>query len=448
MHSQRGDRRASGGGAGPTRRQAAGLVLCGALLALAATPPVRSLASLPYRVRLVPGEVHELASKLPVRLYVRSDSGKALRINGRLASSGRWLAADRLAVEAPGVGRYRLELRALKVIPIRRVTVDAVQPIAVVPGGESIGVLVDAGGVVIVEEWPVVDGAGRKQYPAREAGLQAGDVIVAVDGRRVRNRDEVADLIQSAGERGAILPLVFRRDGREMETSIQPVYDAEKRRYLMGLWVRDGATGIGTMTFYEPVSARFGALGHLVADPSGAPYRFTSGAVIDAFISGIRPGKAGEPGEKIGVFLNQDDHLGEIDRNTVLGIFGRLNRLPKSPGVVPVALEGEVHAGPAQVVTVVRGQQPEVFEATIERVFPQGRPSDKGMIVRITDPRLLAVTGGIVQGMSGSPILQDGKLAGAVTHVFVNDPTRGYGVFAEWMVREGLPQELPEAAGM
>lgn len=448
MHSKRADGRAPRGGPGPTRRQAAGLLLCGLLFALAATPPVRSLASLPYRVRLVPGEVHELASRLPVRLYVRSESGKALRINGRVASAGRWLAADRLAVEAPGVGRYRLELRALRVIPIRRVTVDAVPPMAVVPGGESIGVLVDAGGVIIVEDWPVVDGEGRKQYPAREAGLRAGDVIVAVDGRPVRNRDEVADLVQNAGERGAILPLVFRRDGREMETSVQPVYDAEKRRYLVGLWVRDGATGIGTMTFYDPSSARFGALGHLVADASGEPYRFASGAVIDAFISGIRPGKAGEPGEKIGVFIDREDHLGVIDRNSALGIFGRLNRLPKSARTVPVSLEGEVHAGPAQVVTVVRGQKPEVFEVTIERVFPQGRPSDKGMIVRITDPRLLAITGGIVQGMSGSPILQDGRLAGAVTHVFVNDPTRGYGVFAEWMVREGLPPELPEAAGM
>ena len=230
------------------------------------------------------------------------------------------------------------------------------------------------------------------------------------------------------------------------------MFDRGQGRPLIGLWVRDGATGIGTLTFSDPAGRRFGALGHQIVDGNGRPFRFATGSVVEAFISGVRPGRPGVPGEKIGIFLNEDRRLGTIERNTPLGIFGRLEKVPDGWQVLPVALENEVRPGPARLLTVIRGQQPEAFDVYIERVWPRGQASDKGVVVRVTDERLLATTGGIVQGMSGSPIVQDGKLAGVVTHVFVNDPTRGYGLFAEWMVRElrtsaDVAAALPGARG-
>lgn len=425
-------------GAGQARRRWVPAILAGAAILLAASPPVRQLAAVPHRVRVTRGEALQIASRLPSAIYVRSDRGGALRVNGRELPAQRWraVAEGKLAVEPLRTGRYELELRAYRLLPVRRVTVEVVPPVAMAPGGQSIGVIVDPGGVVVVEEAAVRGPDGRRRLPAREAGVRAGDLIVAVDGRPVEGKEEIAAAVADAGQRGEPLRLTVRRGDREWDVNLEPVYDQDRQRYLIGLWVRDGATGIGTLTFFDPATGRYGALGHQVTDGAGQPYRFASGAVIDAFISGIRPGRPGMPGEKIGVFLNREDELGTIERNTPLGIYGRLLRLPERRGSVPVALEGEVRTGKAELITVVRGQQPERFEVVVERVYPQGRPSDKGMVVRVTDPRLLAATGGIVQGMSGSPLLQDGRLIGAVTHVFVNDPTRGYAVFAEWMVRE------------
>lgn len=424
--------------AGLVRGRFLALALAVAAVALAATPPVQGLITLPRHVRVTPGEDWQIAANLPASMYVRSDRSGALRVNGRDLPARRWRPVEegKLALEPLRTGQYHLELRAYRFLPVRRVTVDVVPPVTMVPGGQSIGVIVNPGGVVVVEDAAIKDEEGHRRFPAREAGVRAGDVILAVDGRPVQSKDEMAAAVADAGRRGAAIILTLRRGDREWQATLDPMFDQERQRYLIGLWVRDGATGIGTLTFFEPDTGRYGALGHVVADSGGQPYRFASGAVIDAFISGIRPGRPGTPGEKVGVFLNQEDKLGTIDRNTPLGIYGRLIRLPKGEVLLPVALEGEVRTGEAQIITVIRGQQPEKFDVLVERVYPQGRPSDKGMIIRVTDPRLLANTGGIIQGMSGSPIIQDGRLIGAVTHVFVNDPTRGYGVFAEWMVRE------------
>lgn len=415
-------------------------ILAFAILAifLTAALPLRSLASLPYHLRVTRGHAQELARHVPVRLYVRADRDGALRLNGGELAGRSWRVVDRgkLAIEPLQDGRYHLDMRLFALIPIRRITVDVISPVMVVPGGESIGVLVNAEGVLVVGTEALRAPDGSEVAPARASGIQPGDVILAVNGRKVGNKEAAAALIAGAGSGGEAVRLTVRRGDDVMEKKVVPAYDIRRQRYLIGLWIKDGASGVGTLTFYDARSGRYGALGHVVSDGSGRPYDVSHGAVVPALISGIRPGRPGQPGEKIGIFLDQDAPLGSIDKNTQLGIFGRLLRPPAPRQAVPVALEGEVREGPAQVITVINGQRPEAFDAVIERVFPQDRPSDKGMVVRITDPRLLAAAGGIVQGMSGSPIMQGGKLAGAITHVFVSDPTRGYGVFAEWMVRE------------
>lgn len=431
---------------GLSRRYRLVLALTCLLLALAASPPFQGLSALPDHVRMFRGDARELSHRLPPHLYIRPDRAGVMRFNGRSVSRGGWYQADQgsLSLQPLEIGRYRLQMRLFRILPIRSVTVEVLPPVNLVPGGQSIGVMIRPGGVLVADEAVVVDPDGRRRYPAREAGIEAGDLIVAINGRAVRDKEEAIRQVAAAGRAGTAIRLTLRREGRTLARDVRPVYDQNRQRYLVGLWIRDGATGIGTLSFYDPASRQFGALGHLVTDGAGRPYPIQSGAVIDTFIAGVRPGQPGEPGEKVGVFVDQDVPLGAIVRNTPFGIFGRLANVPeglREVSPVPIALAGEVRPGPAHILTVIKGRRVEAFDVIIERVSPQERPNDKGMTVRVTDPRLLAATGGIVQGMSGSPILQGGKLVGAVTHVFVYDPTRGYAVFAEWMI-----SEMPRAA--
>lgn len=215
---------------------------------------------------------------------------------------------------------------------------------------------------------------------------------------------------------------------------------------MLGLYLKDPAAGVGTLTFWEPVRKVYGALGHMIAGDIGAVLE-SEGRIVPAHIHGIQPGERGRPGEKLGIF-EAGPALGTIEKNTGFGIFGTLLRAPgPSQPLVPVALAHEVRQGDAQMLTVVEGGKVEAFDVRVVSVQRQAKPGGKGLVIEVTDPRLIERTNGIVQGMSGSPILQGGKLIGAVTHVFINNPLRGYGVLAEWMVYEaGLGTGREEAA--
>jgi stage IV sporulation protein B len=208
----------------------------------------------------------------------------------------------------------------------------------------------------------------------------------------------------------------------------------------MGLYIRDSAAGVGTLTFYEPESKKYGALGHVISDmDTGKPIAIGEGHVVQSSVTSIEKGRNGAPGEKYAIFRNEKVKLGNIEKNTPFGIFGTMNQLPENAletTPIPIAFGEQVKAGPAEIYTVVDGQKVEKFKIEIVNVIPQKYPATKGLILKVTDPVLLKKTGGIVQGMSGSPIIQDGKLVGAVTHVFVNDPTSGYGTYIEWMLQD------------
>jgi stage IV sporulation protein B len=356
--------------------------------------------------------------------------------------------SSQFQMSAPGKFRARVTLNG--VVPLRTVIVNIQPVLEVYPGGHAIGVLMHARGVIIVDHIDVTDEDGSTRSPAKQAGLSAGDVITVINGRPAANEQVVKKMVEQAGKEGRSVTLEVKRNEKTMHFSIKPVFCRSARCYRIGLLIRDSTAGVGTLTFYDPATRKYGALGHIVTDAANpGPMELSEGRIIEAFIQGIRPGQRGRPGEKVGVFAQSSSLSGSIQINTQYGIFGKLENLPSHPlcpEPIPVALAHQVKQGNAVMLTVVDGKRLERFEIEITRVNALAGSGRKDVIIKVTDPRLLRATGGIVQGMSGSPIIQNGKLAAAVTHVFISNPERGYGIFAERMLREcGLLQVQKEA---
>lgn len=309
----------------------------------------------------------------------------------------------------------------------------------VVAGGQSVGILLRTTGASVVGYAPVETEDGKNVSPGKECGVKVGDFITAVNDNAVGTDDEIAEIIDECGKNQIDVTLTVERDGKDMKLKANPVYGDDTGTYRIGLYIRDNTAGVGTMTFYEPQSGVFGALGHRIeylADRTVDTAEI--GALLSADIQEIRKGSVGEPGEKIG-FFSESGISGAVNANSHLGIFGTTQSAVVNavyPEKMPIAKVDEVKKGPAEILTVLNGSEIGRYNVEIEKIMPLAEESGQGMIIKVTDENLLAKTGGIIQGMSGSPIIQNGKLAGAVTHVFVNDPTLGYGCYAQWMVKE------------
>ncbi|MCL8207591.1 MAG: SpoIVB peptidase [Actinomycetia bacterium] len=395
-------------------------------LALAASPPVQDLARVPAAIE-VPAHSRWQApwSRL---IPVTVEPGPGVRT---AAGDGRRLE---LAVGPPG--RSYVLFKWFGRLLFRRVPVDVVPALAVVPGGESIGVIVRTQGLIVTGYDPLAGVRGLVD-PAAEAGIEPGDVLVSVDGRPLEDPRQLVQATQAAGV--AHRPVRVGDEGarRTFERWVWPVWDPARRRWELGLRVRDVASGVGTLTFWEPKSLVFRALGHSVSDGlTRRPVAVRDGQLLGARIVNIVPGTVDSPGEKVGVLTPPPPVGGRVTGNDRFGLSGVLSRAPDvGPSrPVPLALPDQVHPGPATLVTVVRGLKPEWFAVQILATYPQTHPAVKGILFRVTDPRLLRLTGGVVQGMSGSPLLQDGRLVGAVTHVLVNRPQLGYACYAAWML--------------
>lgn len=302
-------------------------------------------------------------------------------------------------------------------------------------GGQSIGVLLKTEGLTVVGISPVTTDAGESVTPASDAGLMIGDVITGVDGEQVRGNGEITELLARAGADGEACSVEYVRQGEACVTKIHPVYCASSNSWRIGLYVRDDAAGVGTLTFWDPESGVFGALGHSVTGVEENGTDGPCGIVVRAVVQGVKAGEAGAPGEKLGV-LQEDGWQGLIDANEVCGIFGRMDSLPVAGGqLLETASADQVEEGAAQMLTVLNGETVESFQVNILKAGSELKEKG-GLIVEVTDPRLLDEAGGIIQGMSGSPLLQNGRLIGAVSHVFINDPGKGYGVYIENMLEE------------
>ena len=297
----------------------------------------------------------------------------------------------------------------------------------VVPLGSAVGIKLFSEGVLVVGFTDVTTAEGPAN-PARESGLREGDVITRLDGRAVSTIEEVQQVLTRQGDRA--VSLTVRRDGREREMTVQAARCAADGAWRLGAWIRDSMAGVGTLTFADPDTGLFGALGHGVSDADTAVLlSLQSGAVTPAAVAGVVKGADGSPGQLRGAF-DQDRDLGTLFANTERGVFGYLTDPGSLTGrALPVAEPDQVHPGPATILANVSGTEVAAYSAEILKVFDHAADS-RDLMLRVTDRRLLDQTGGIVQGMSGSPILQDGRLAGAVTHVLIDHADRGYGVLA------------------
>lgn len=325
---------------------------------------------------------------------------------------------------------YTLDLRFLGLIDIKQVAVQVVDRRVVSVCGTPFGIKMFTDGVMVVGMGPVPTENGNL-CPARSAGLQQGDIILSLNGEKKLNNQVISGLVQKS--QGAPMALRYHRGDEIRSAVVTPVLSNTDSRYHIGLWVRDSSAGIGTLTFCDPETGMFAGLGHAICDvDTGEVMPLSQGEIVHAFITGVAPGLPGEPGELKGTFRDNNT-WGRVYLNNVNGIYGKFCGTIDPFTTIPMAMSHEVVSGPAKILTTVDGETPEYFDVTIEKVQSYQDSAGRNMVIHVTDPDLLEKTGGIVQGMSGSPILQDGMLVGAVTHVFVNDPTRGYGIFAENM---------------
>ena len=307
------------------------------------------------------------------------------------------------------------------------------EPRMVVPGGNPFGITLHTQGVLVVGMTDVQNGSNLVN-PAKEAGIKAGDILTHINGQELERGCDVRLMV--AGSEGASLTFTLLRRGEQLEVNVLPVLSEFDNAYKAGIWVRDSSAGIGTMTYFDPESGLFAGLGHAVCDiDTGAIMPLGHGKIVDVNISGVNAGQSGKPGELIGSFMPHSP-LGELSLNSQAGLFGELTGSFISHQPIPMARRQEVQPGPAVILSTISGNKPQAFDITIEKVNHSDISPTKNMVIRVEDERLLSATGGIVQGMSGSPIIQNEKLVGAITHVFVNDPSRGYGVFAENMDKQ------------
>lgn len=300
---------------------------------------------------------------------------------------------------------------------------------SLVPVGHTIGIKLFAEGVVVIGLAEVETGSGVLT-PGADCGLRVGDVIEAANGQEVESSEQFAALLQCGG----LVRLDVSRDGKELTLAAEPVLGTDGT-WRLGAWIRDSMAGIGTVTFYDPATGSFGALGHGITDTdTGLLMPLGDGSVMHASVKAVKRGSAGEPGELKGNFDLAHD-LGELYANTEQGVFGSMDSGVYTEGdAVPIARADEVHPGPAVILSNVSGEDVTAYSVEILRVLDG--TGTQNLLLQVTDPALIEQTGGIVQGMSGSPILQDGKLAGAVTHVMVNEPTKGYGILIENMLAQ------------
>ncbi|WP_026475884.1 SpoIVB peptidase [Alkaliphilus transvaalensis] len=415
------------------------LILCTFSIMLIYLVVLDFTGAIPSEYNIKVGDDYVIDARFPLSFTYDLEENSILEVNPVEELSKTYLGRNNgIQLKTLEKGSADLHYKVLGLIPYKTVKVNVVPRLEVYPGGQSIGVKLNTEGVLVVGVAEITDISGNRHSIAEKNGIRIGDSLIAINNTMVESSLHVAELVQESN--GENLELVLKRNGREFTANVTPIQSGEDGSYKLGLWVRDKTAGVGTLTFYHKDSKKFGALGHGIADvDTGELMSIKDGEIMNSKVISIQPGKKGRPGEIRGIFNDVNSPIGRLEKNTVHGVYGEMIRdFPNNKFNVPmeIAYQHEIKEGPAYILTTLDDNQINKYDIEILRVINQSKADSKSMIIRITDPRLLEKTGGIVQGMSGSPIIQDERVVGAVTHVLVNDPTRGYGIFIEWMLQE------------
>lgn len=402
-------------------------------------PMVSALLSIPGEIYLIDGGTETLNFSLPFNIKISSASAKdVIKLNGNsLSSEAIYDLSDPLVITTDNTGTTDISLDLMGLIPIKNIKVTVAEEKSLIPGGQSIGVMLYTNGALVVGTMDITTEEGKIINPAREAQLYPGDVIEYLNGEEIVNAEHLSKLIN---ETNSSVELGIRRDNDQKTIVVTPVKDVQDNMLKLGVWVRDSTAGVGTLTFYDPSSKRFGGLGHAISDvDTGKQLSVKDGEIVQSNIIEVVKGESGEPGELKGYFRPEDEVLGTISKNSQYGIYGETrktlsNQVYTQP--IETAPRDTVREGDASILCTLNDEGVKEYSCQIIKVNKQDSPAQKSFVVQIDDERLLNTTGGIVQGMSGSPVIQNGKLIGAVTHVFVNDPTKGYGLYIDWMLNE------------
>ena len=334
-----------------------------------------------------------------------------------------------------GYNDNNIQINFLGIIPIKSVMVNKVQDIEVIPGGRSIGIRLSSKGVLVVGYSEVNVNNEKVESPGKLAGIEIGDLIISVNDKNVDSTKNLIQLIKATKEDSIELEIL--RNEEKLLKELKIIKENNKDAKI-GLWIRDTTAGVGTLTFTDEKTGVFGALGHPVTDgDTNKLFNIREGDLLESSVISIRKGESGSPGELKGIFIDGNNSLGKIEQNTQCGIFGTCKDV-KSFNMrgekVKIGFRDEITIGKASIITTIDENGPKEYDIEIIKLFQQKEAGPKSMLIKITDEELLQKTGGIVQGMSGSPIMQNGKMIGAVTHVLINKPDVGYGIYIDWML--------------
>ena len=408
-----------------TVRHGLGIALSAMAFLCNYSPWVREAASLPDALTLTSGQKFVVQTGLP--MLAASDGG-AVSV---LASQD-----ERVTISAEAGGQTSVTFSLLGLIPVHETRVNVVEERTLIPGGQAVGVALKTRGVLVVSD------------AAKGRALRAGDVILSADGKNVESTKALSEQVGTAQTDTVRLEVL--RGGQTITVDAQAEPDPSDGRRKLGVWVRDSTAGVGTLTYIDPANQAYGALGHAIVDAdTGRLLAAREGAILHESIVGVTKGQSGKAGELKGNFLKAGEQIGSLMENCEYGIYGVLDDMPENllyPQGLRAGARSAVHTGTASIIATVDADGPQEYGVEIVRCFAQSEPSQKGMILRVTDKRLLEKTGGIVQGMSGSPILQDGRIIGAVTHVYLNDATQGYGMYIEWMLEKSDAMDASDQA--
>lgn len=379
-----------------------------------------NITLLPNNLILIQGETLDLKTIYGITVGGKQD-GKVLQASSNLNKN-----------KVNDTGKIEVSLNLFGNIPIKKMDVNVIPKTKVVPVGKAIGMKLYTEGVLVVGMSEI---NGKKPY--ENSGIQEGDAIIEINNEQIENTNDLIETVNKSN--GKTVEVKYKRNEQTITTSIEPA-KVNENEYKLGLWVRDAAAGVGTMTFYETSSGMFAALGHGIADiDTSELINIESGELTTTNILSIVKGQKGTPGEIRGTIENSQS-LGSIYKNTGFGVYGKVQNKNKldinTMEEMDVALRDEIKTGKAQILCELENGKTERYDVEIKKIYLNNNENNKSMVIKITDEKLIEKTGGIIQGMSGAPIIQNGKFIGAVTHVLVNDPTVGYGVFADIMIKQ------------